>query len=202
MPSRRTALLAAAILAIAAALGAYVLIATGSGRNSPAASATGIAAIGGPFTLTGTDGRTVTEADLRGKPTVIFFGFTFCPDVCPTTLAELSGLIEALGDTADRLNFVFVSVDWERDRPATMASYLSAFDPRIRGLTGTQTEIAQVAKAYRVFYERVPTDNGGYTIDHTASVFLMDAEGRFTGTLAYGEDPAVMLQKLRRLAGA
>lgn len=203
MPSRRIALFAAAVLSIAVALGAYVLLTAPLDRmTSMGGQAAAVADVGGPFTLTDTSGQTVTEADFHGRPTAIFFGFTFCPDVCPTTLADLSDLIEALGGTAGRLQFAFVSVDWERDGPAEMAAYLSAFDPRIRGLTGTQAQIEQATRAYRVFYRKVPADDGGYTIDHTASVFLMDREGRFAGTLAHGEDPATMLAKLRRLAGA
>ncbi|WP_224405437.1 SCO family protein [Afifella sp. IM 167] len=159
----------------------------------------GIADIGGPFTLTDEDGKTVTEADLLGKPTVVYFGFTYCPDVCPTTLYELTGLIERLGTEADKLNFVFVSVDWERDKPADLKRYTSAFDARIRGLSGTEEQIEQVAKAYKIYYRRVPTDDG-YTIDHTASVFLMDKDGKFVGTLAYGEDADTMLKKLENLA--
>jgi len=159
----------------------------------------GIADIGGPFTLTGEDGETVTEQDLLGKPTVIYFGFTYCPDVCPTTLYELTGLIERLGEKADKLNFVFVSVDWERDKPEDLKRYTSAFDQRIRGLTGTEEEIDEIARAYKIYYRRVPTDDG-YTIDHTASVFLMDKYGKFVGTLAYGEDADVMFRKLENLA--
>lgn len=160
----------------------------------------GATAIGGPFMLTGEDGRQVTQADLLGRPTVLFFGFTSCPEVCPTTLYELSGLIGKLGPEADSLNFVFVSVDWERDGPAELANYTSAFDDRILGLSGTEAQIDAVTKAYKVYYARIPTEGGGYTIDHTASVFLMDRDGRFVGTLSYGEPPDTKLAKLQRLA--
>lgn len=164
-------------------------------------SGSGTALVGGAFTLTSEDGNPVTDADFKGKPTAIFFGFTFCPDVCPTTLFELSGLIEALGPQADKLNFAFVSVDWERDGPQQLARYTSSFDARIEGLSGTQEQIDAVTKAYRVYYKKVPTDDGGYTIDHTASVYLMDKDGQFVGTLSYGEEHQSMLEKLKRLAG-
>jgi protein SCO1/2 len=155
--------------------------------------------IGGPYVLTDETGNRFTDADALGKPTVIFFGFTFCPDVCPTTLYELSVLLGQLGPDADRLNVLFVSVDWERDGPEEVAAYTSVFDPRIVGLAGTGEEIAAATSGYRVHYEKIPLENGGYTIDHTASVYLMDRNGRFVGTLAYGEDMAVRLQKLQML---
>jgi protein SCO1/2 len=191
------ALIAGAAIGIGATLVGFTVVAPR--LTADRGNETGVAAIGGPFTLTGEDGRKVTQADLLGKPTAMFFGFTSCPEVCPTTLHELSGLIRKLGPAADRLNFVFVSVDWERDGPAELASYISAFDERIQGLSGTQAEIEAVARAYKVYYARIPVE-GGYTIDHTASVFLMDRDGKFAGTLSYGEAPDTMLAKLQRLA--
>jgi protein SCO1/2 len=131
----------------------------------------------------------------------VFFGFTYCPDVCPTTLTEMAGFIEALGPDADRIQWVFVSVDAERDTPQALASYLEAFDHRITGLTGTEEQIAAAARAFRVYYRRVPLESGSYTMDHAASVFLLDAEGRFAGTLDYKESERVALEKLRLLLG-
>lgn len=162
----------------------------------------GVATVGGPFTLTGTDGQTVTEKELLGKPSAIFFGFTFCPEVCPTTLSELSALAEQLGPDADRLNLVFISVDAERDGPAEMKQYLTAFDNRIIGLTGTPDQIDAAAKAFKIYYTKVPLEGGDYTMDHTASVLLMDAKGKFFGTMAYEEEMTVMLAKLKRLVSA
>lgn len=159
-----------------------------------------VATIGGDFTLTDENGNVFTRADLLGKPSALFFGFTHCPDVCPTTLYELSALMERLGPAADDMNFVFVSVDWEADGPAELAQYTSAFDERIIGLSGTEAQIDQITQAYRVFYEKVPTDDG-YTIDHQASVYLMDADGEFRSTITYMEDPDVALQKLQLLVG-
>jgi protein SCO1/2 len=170
-------------------------------RQPGEAAGFGIAEVGGPFRLVDTAGRPVTDQDLLGRPTVIFFGFTFCPEVCPTTLHELSGLMKELGPDADRLNVVFVSVDPERDTPDQLRDYLSLFDPRIRGLTGTQEQVERIAAAYRVYHRRVPLEGGSYTMDHTASVYLMDPEGRFTGTIAHGEAHDTALAKLARLAG-
>ncbi|WEK51324.1 MAG: SCO family protein [Candidatus Kaistia colombiensis] len=202
MRPRHIGLLAGGVLAIVLALVGFTAL-VNSRQASPGQSVTGVASIGGPFALTKSDGKAVTERDFLGKPTAIFFGFTFCPEVCPTTLYELSGLIKDLGPEADEMNFAFVSVDWERDGPKELASYTSAFDSHIQGLSGTEAQIETVTKAYRVYYKRVPVEGGDYTIDHTASVYLMDKDGRFVGTLAYGEARDTMLEKLKRLvAGA
>jgi len=158
--------------------------------------------IGGPFALTDHRGRAVTEAAFRGKPVAIFFGFTHCPDVCPTTLGEMTGLIEALGPASDRIHWLFVSVDAGRDTPETMAAYLEAFDRRILGLSGTEAQVEQVARSFRIYYRRVALEGGGYTMDHSASIFLLDAAGRFAGTVDYKESEATALEKLRMLAGA
>ena len=157
--------------------------------------------IGGPFSLTDHRGRAVTEADFRGRPMAVFFGFTHCPDVCPTTLGEMTALIEALGPDADRLHWLFVSVDWERDTPEALAGYLEAFDRRILGLSGSEAQVAEAARAFRVYYRRVPVEGGGYTMDHSASVFLLDGAGRFAGTIDNKEGEGVALQKLRLLLG-
>ena len=173
------------------------------GPLAPPRSATGpgTLASGGPFSLTDHRGRAVTERDFRGRPMAVFFGFTYCPDVCPTTLTEMTGFIEALGPDSDRIQWVFVSVDAERDTPQAMAAYLEAFDRRIIGLTGTEAQIAAAANGFRVFYRRVPLEGGGYTMDHSASVFLLDAAGRFAGALDYKESEQVALEKLRMLVG-
>lgn len=137
------------------------------------------AAIGGPFQLTDQNGKTVTEKNLKGKPTLIFFGYTHCPDVCPTSLFEISEVLRALGKDADKLNAVFISVDPERDTPATMKDYLSSFDPHLEGLSGDPEETARVIKSYRVYAKKVAGKDGDYTMDHTALIYLMDREGRF-----------------------
>lgn len=160
-----------------------------------------ISEIGGPFVMTDQRGRTVTDRNLRGKPTMMFFGFTSCPEVCPTTLADMSTWLEELGPDADRLNAVFVSVDPERDTAEQMAAYLSQFDPRILGLTGTLAQLEEMARNYRFYYRRVPLGDGGYSMDHTAMVYLLDRNGRFVSTIDYHEDRRTALPKLRRLLG-
>ncbi|MET0629749.1 MAG: SCO family protein [Xanthobacteraceae bacterium] len=149
-----------------------------SGRVS-APVAQQVAAIGGPFELTDQNGRTVTERDLKGRPFLVFFGFTRCPDICPTTLFEVSEIMRVLGKDADRVGALFITVDPERDTPAALKDYLSSFDPHLAGLTGEPAAVAAVAKAYRVYFKKVPLDQGGYTMDHTAIVYLMDKDGRF-----------------------
>ena len=148
-----------------------------SGRD-PVPSA-GASAIGGPFSLVDQDGRTVTDKDLRGRPFLVFFGFTHCPDVCPTALFEISEVLGKLGPDAGKVSALFVTVDPERDTPAQMKDYLSSFNPRLVGLTGDPAAIAAVAKEYRVYVKKVPLDHGDYTMDHTALVYLMDKDGRF-----------------------
>jgi protein SCO1/2 len=137
------------------------------------------AAIGGPFQLTDQSGQTVTEKEMQGRPTLIFFGFTHCPDVCPTSLFEMSEVLRAMGQDADRVNAYFISVDPERDTADAMKDYLSSFDPHLRGLTGPPEDLAKVISEYRVYAKKVPLKDGDYTMDHTALVYLMDREGKF-----------------------
>ena len=160
-----------------------------------------VASIGGPFTLTDDTGATVTEKTLAGKPYAMYFGYTYCPDVCPTTLFDLSRWIQKLGPDADKLNYVFVTVDPERDTPKLMHDYLSSFDKHIRGFTGTPQQIATIAKEYRVYYKKVPTDDGSYTMDHSAIIYLMGADDQFVTVIPYQEDDAAALAKLKSLAG-
>lgn len=157
------------------------------------------ASIGGPFSLTTHTGAPFTEADLVGKPTLLFFGFTHCPVICPTTLADISGHLDELGERGDALNAVFVSVDPERDTQQQLSDYLTAFDQRIIALTGPPEAIKAMADAYRVYYQQVPLENGDYTVDHTASVFLLDANARFAGTIAYQEPRHIAQLKIQRL---
>ncbi len=154
--------------------------------------------IGGPFRLTNHAGKRVTEKDFRGKPLAIFFGFSFCPDVCPTTMSEMAELMSQLGADAERMHWLFVSVDSERDTPAQMAEYVALFDKRIVGLSGTASQIADVARSFRVYYSRRATGDT-VTYDHSASIFLLDAKGGFAGTIDYKENLAVGLDKLRAL---
>ena len=138
-----------------------------------------VAAIGGPFSLTDQNGRTVTEQDLKGKPFLVFFGYTNCPDFCPTTMFEISEVLKKLGPAAGGTRALFITVDPERDTPAALKDYLSSFDPHITALTGEPEAIAAVAKAYRAYYRKVPLKDGGYTMDHLVLVYLMDKDGRF-----------------------
>jgi protein SCO1 len=137
------------------------------------------AAIGGPFQLTDQAGETVTDKNLEGKPTLIFFGFTHCPDVCPTSLFEISEVLRAMGTDADRVNAYFISVDPDRDTAAAMKDYLSSFDPHLKGLIGDPAAVAKVTSEYRVYAKKVPLKDGDYTMDHTSLVYLMDRDGRF-----------------------
>ncbi len=155
--------------------------------------------VGGDFSLVDEKGLPVTRASLIGRPSLIFFGFTHCPDVCPTALFEMSERMKELGPDADRLNYVFVSVDPERDTPEQLASYLEAFDPRIRGFTGSKAAVDDIIKAYRVYAKRIPLDGGGYTMDHTASLYGADARGRVRLLIDHHESREMALAKIRRL---
>jgi protein SCO1/2 len=156
------------------------------------------AAIGGPFQLTDGNGQTVTEKSLQGRPTLIFFGFTRCPDVCPTALFEISEVLRAMGKDADRVNAYFVSVDPERDTPEAMKDYVSSFDPHLKGLIGTPDQVAKVMSAYRVYAKKVPLKDGDYTMDHTALTYLMDRDGRFVKPFNLKRTPEEAAADLKR----
>jgi protein SCO1/2 len=158
--------------------------------------------IGGPFALTAPDGSRVTDQTLKGTPFAIFFGFTRCPDVCPTTLSRMAQLRKQLGPDGDKFRIVFVSVDPSYDSPEDIGRYVELFGTPILGLTGTDAEVDKAVKAYRAFYQKVPTNEGAdYTIDHTASVYLMDASGKLQSIIAYDETAPSALAKLKRLVG-
>ncbi|MCK1281252.1 MULTISPECIES: SCO family protein [unclassified Bradyrhizobium] len=156
------------------------------------------AAIGGPFQLTDQHGKAVTDKNLKGKPTLIFFGYTHCPDVCPTSLFEISEVLRAMGKDADKVNAVFISVDPERDTPATIKDYLSSFDPHLEGLSGDPAETAKVITSYRVYAKKVPTKDGDYTMDHTALIYLMDRDGRFVSPFNMKRTPEEAAADLKR----
>lgn len=157
--------------------------------------------VGGAFSLTAPDGSTVTDQTLRGKPFAIFFGFTRCPDVCPTTLSRLAQLRKRMGEDGDKFQIVFVSVDPGYDSPEDIGRYVDLFGTPIIGLTGSDEAIAKTADAYHAFYEKVPVEGGDYTIDHTAAVYLMDADGKLKSIIDYHESPETSLAKLERLVG-
>ncbi|HMI16170.1 MAG TPA: SCO family protein [Bradyrhizobium sp.] len=156
------------------------------------------AAIGGPFQLTDQAGRIVTEKSLQGRPTLIFFGFTHCPDVCPTSLFEISEVLRAMGSDADRVNAYFISVDPERDTDAAMKDYLSSFDPHLKGLTGGPDAVAKVISGFRVYARKVPLKDGDYTMDHTALIYLMDRDGHFVSPFNLKRTPEEAAADLKR----
>jgi protein SCO1/2 len=156
------------------------------------------AAIGGPFQLTDQAGQTVTEKSMEGHPSLVFFGFTHCPDVCPTTLFEMSEVLKAMGKDADRVTAYYISVDPERDTQAAMKEYLSSFDPRLKGLTGSSAEIAKVLSEYRVYAKKVPLKDGDYTMDHTALIYLMDRDGKFVSPFNLNRKPEEAAIDLKR----
>jgi protein SCO1/2 len=157
------------------------------------------AAIGGPFTLTDVSGKQVTDRDYRGKYMLVFFGYTSCPDICPTALQTIAGALEKLGSKAEAVAPIFISVDPERDAPEKLRTYVRSFDPRIVGLTGTRDEVAAAAKAYRVYFSRVPGKDGEYTIDHSAIIYLMDPDGRFATHFNAGATSTEIAAKLSAL---
>lgn len=187
---RWTAWTLVAVLAVVLAIAWY-----GRGAQQTVAEAKPYAT---PFQLTDQNGRAVTEQDLLGKPSAWFFGFTHCPDVCPTALAEMAHVQSELGPDSDKLNVVFVSVDPARDTPAILKEYVAYFDTRILALTGTDQQLRDLTKARYVFYKKAG-DGASYEMEHTAGVQLATADGRFFGTLDSHEPADVRLQKVRRL---
>ncbi|HAT86437.1 SCO family protein [Cohaesibacter gelatinilyticus] len=159
--------------------------------------------IGGPFTLTNHLGQTVTDKDYSEKPMAIYFGYTFCPDVCPTTLADMTGWVEALGADANKINYLFITIDPERDDQESIKEYVTVFFDQLVGLTGSKEQVEAVAKAYRVYAKKVEDDDAdSYVMDHTASVYLMKPGNQFMGTISYGEDHESALGKLKKLIAA
>jgi protein SCO1/2 len=150
---------------------------------------TASSAIGGPFTLTAQDGRTVSERDMLGGPSLVFFGFTHCPDVCPTALYEIGLIYKALGTDGDRLKTYFITVDPERDTPSVIKDYLSGFDPRITGLSGSPEAVIAAEKAYRAYAKKIQLESGGYTMDHTAVIYFMNRKGLFLSSLNIERPP-------------
>jgi protein SCO1/2 len=190
----RVLLIVAAFMAGLVTVLAAIMVMTGSG-DRPLVQAS---AIGGPFRLVDQDGKPFTEQDLKGKPTLIFFGFTHCPEICPTKLFEVSEVLRALGPDADRARALFITVDPERDTPAAMKDYIASFDPHLRALSGDADAIAGVLKAYRVYAKKVPLEGGTYTMDHTAIVYLMDKDGRFVAPFNLKGTPQQAAAELRK----
>ena len=187
------AILIGLVIAIAGAAG---FVAIDWMRTSKAS-----APYGAPFALVDQKGVPITEAAFRGQPTAVFFGFTHCPEVCPTTLFELDGLLKELGPQGDKLAVYFASIDPERDTPELLDSYITTVSTRIKGITGDPEKVAAMAKSFGIYWKKVPVDGGEYTMDHTASILLLDERGVFSGTIAYGEKHDFALAKLKRLSG-
>lgn len=183
-------LLAGGILFLGlAAIGGALLLATPRTGAAPV--------IGGPFSLTAQDGRTVTQASFAGAPYLVFFGYTYCPDVCPTTLQDISQIFAKLGKDR-RIAAAFVTVDPERDTQAMMQDFLASFDPRIVALGGSAAALAPVYKAFRVYLKKIPGSNGDYTMDHTALVYLMDKQGNFIASFNTAQSPEEGAKELAR----
>jgi len=158
---------------------------------------------GGPFELVDQQGNPITEAAFRGRPTALFFGFTHCPEICPTTLFELDGWLRQADPDGGKIGAYFVTVDPERDTPELMGSYVAGVSDRIIGISGAPDKVAAMVKGFNVYARKVPVDaqkpDGDYTMDHTASVFLLDAQGRFKSTIAWGENPETAVSKIENL---
>ena len=181
--------------------GASALILTGDAQN-PRVETTGMALIGGPFTLVDQNGKTVTDRDFRGKYMLIFFGFTHCPDICPAELQVMSAALDALGPKADDVVPIFVTLDPGRDTPEAVGAYVKNFGKTFVGLTGSPTAIANAAKAYRVTYQKFEykdkDGNYGYSIDHYSLVYLMDKDGKYLAHFTYGTPATKMTKTMRR----
>ncbi|MFC5038629.1 SCO family protein [Tianweitania sediminis] len=182
-------------------LGVFVIGSTPLSGGSPTDEvSSGTAKVGGSFSLVSHGGERVDNQSLVGRAYLVFFGFTYCPDICPTTLFELTDLMTELGPVADRFKVLFITVDPERDTQEALASYMTSFDSRIAALRGTAAETDAALKAFSAYAKRVPLESGEYTMDHTAGVFLMKADGGFGGMMDMHEPRETRLEKLRRLA--
>lgn len=157
-------------------------------------------AFGAPFTLLDGGSQPITEKAFQGQPSLVFFGFTHCPEVCPTTLVEMDGLLKELGDEGKNLRAYFVTVDPERDTPEVLGRYVGNISDRIQAISGEPAKVEQMARDFKIFFRKVPTEGGDYTMDHTASVLLLNSAGDFFGTIAYEENNRTALAKLKRLA--
>ena len=156
-------------------------------------------AIGGPFHLVDQEGKTVTDADLKGKWSLVYFGYTHCPDACPTALNDISIALDELGPKRAEVRPVFITVDPERDTSEVLKSYVTSFDAPILALTGTPEEVAQAAKGYRVYYAKHPEVGGDYSMDHSSVIYVMDPQGRFTASFTHESTPEEIAERLKKL---
>jgi protein SCO1/2 len=178
--------------------GAFIVVAL-HGNTRGIAGTPLSSAIGGPFHLTDQDGKTVTDADLKGKWSLVYFGYTHCPDACPTALNDISIALQELGPKRGEVRPVFITVDPERDTVAALKDYVTAFDAPILALTGTSDEVAQAAKAYRVYYAKHPEAGGDYSMDHSSVIYVMDPQGRFTASFTHESAPERIAERLKKL---
>ena len=193
-------LLVAALLAAFIILGSAAFLAMELHNNGKGAAGTVLgSAIGGSFTLIDQNGKTVTNTALEGKWLLVYFGYTHCPDACPTTLNNIALALQDLGAQRDEVRPVFITIDPERDTPQVMKDYVTAFDAPILALTGTAAEIAQAAKNYRVYYAKHPEAGGDYSMDHTSVIYVMDPKGRFTASFTGEDPPAQIAERLKKL---
>jgi protein SCO1/2 len=192
---------ALAILSFAiGGLAAMAVLPQGRERFFSGLPSAGKALVGGPFSLVDHTGRRVTDKDFRGRYMLVYFGFTYCPDVCPSGLQVIAGALQKIGPKADLLTPLFITVDPERDTPAQLAEYVKSFDPRLIGLTGTLADVDAVAKAYRVYYKKVPDEKstGGFTIDHTALMYLMDPKGAYVSHFSHSISVDALAERLSK----
>ena len=194
------------LVLVAAALAALLVLGSGllfflSYRDNPKGAAGTLlpSAIGGPFQLVDQNGKAFTDADLKGKWHLVFFGYTHCPDTCPTTLNNLALALDRLGPKRDQVGVVFITVDPERDTPETLKSYVASFDTPVAALTGTPEQVGQAAKAYRAYSAKRPRSDGNYDMDHSAVIYVMDPQGRFTATFTPDSTAEAMAQRLEKL---
>jgi protein SCO1 len=193
-------LLVAALLAAFIILGSAAFLAVELRDNGKGVAGSVLgSAIGGPFTLVDQNGKTVTNTALEGKWLLVYFGYTHCPDACPTTLNNIALALRDLGKNSDEVRPVFITIDPERDTPQVMKDYVTAFDAPILALTGTAADIAQAAKNYRVYYAKHPEAGGDYSMDHTSVIYVMDPKGRFTASFTGEDPPAQMAERLKKL---
>jgi cytochrome oxidase Cu insertion factor (SCO1/SenC/PrrC family) len=186
------------VLLLAAALGGYALM---QDRVRPMGS--GVALVGGPFTMVNHKGEVVTEKSFLGKPMLLFFGFTFCPDICPTELQVMTAAIAELGDKGKDIQPILVSIDPARDTPEVLAAYVSNFGDNVMGLTGSEAQVAAMAGEYRVFYAKQenPKDPANYQMDHSSIIYLMGADGQFLKHFSYTTDAKALAAGLKLALG-
>jgi protein SCO1/2 len=196
----RRFILAAALLGGLVIMSAGILLALAHRDTPQGAAGTLLAsAIGGPFRLVDQNGKTVTDTDLKGKWSLVYFGYTHCPDACPTALNDIAIALDQLGPRREAVRSVFITVDPERDTPEVLKEYVTSFDAPILALSGSPEEIARAAKAYRVYYAKHPEPGGDYSMDHSSVIYVMDPEGRFTASFTHQSTPEEITERLKKL---